>query len=476
MIKKKITCAALLVLMFSCISSAASDTARAVPSDDVIKNEQSSDDNITEKPEEIQVTVADEKLNEAPEPVTEAVVTAPEEKQEQHENRDKEDEPFQNQPEPQSIVRPDDMSGFEGLKTEYVAVQDVVVSEFKKTMYIDDTQNLSATVFPSTATDHDIYYSSSDWSVAKVDKLGKVTAVGSGTCTIGVSCGGKYAGYSLEVKVKTEGISVKSKYIVLKPGDEYSLEAKAVPDKASQSIKYKSQNKEVVTVSENGVLKAVGNGSTSVLITNDDYTMSVNVIVNTEGAADPQNEIKENSTDSQNASADSLAEKIRNSAEEKIVVNNTGKITSEALKALYGTDKTLIVECEDYDIYLNGRDVINADNELSTELNFTETSKGLLVSQKDDKKLPGKISIKLKNDDSAYRYIYLCREDGESYRKLNTLTDRNMFSISSAGEYLITEKKAVSLRISIVWILGAAGVILAMSVIYIFTKRKYWFW
>ena len=84
MIKKKITCAALLVLMFSCISSAASDTARAVPSDDVIKNEQSSDDNITEKPEEIQVTVADEKLNEAPEPVTEAVVTAPEEKQEQH--------------------------------------------------------------------------------------------------------------------------------------------------------------------------------------------------------------------------------------------------------------------------------------------------------------------------------------------------------------------------------------------------------
>ena len=30
--------------------------------------------------------------------------------------------------------------------------------------------------------------------------------------------------------------------------------------------------------------------------------------------------------------------------------------------------------------------------------------------------------------------------------------------------------------INFLWILGGAGVILLLSVIYIFTKKKYWFW
>ena len=48
--------------------------------------------------------------------------------------------------------------------------------------------------------------------------------------------------------------------------------------------------------------------------------------------------------------------------------------------------------------------------------------------------------------------------------------------ISSVGEYLLTEKNMNKFKINIVWVLGAAGVILLMSLIYIFTKKKYWFW
>ena len=152
------------------------------------------------------------------------------------------------------------------------------------------------------------------------------------------------------------------------------------------------------------------------------------------------------------------------------------KISSEVLRELYGTDKKLIIECDGYDIYLNGCDISNAENELFTELDFTETDKGIMLSQSEQYRLPGKISIKLRNSKSDYKYFYMCSNDGKSLRKLNALSGDNTFSINSAGDYLLTTERAESFRINIVWVLGAAGVILLMSVVYIFTKRKYWFW
>lgn len=167
-------------------------------------------------------------------------------------------------------------------ETEYVAVEDIVVSEFKDSMYVDETQNISPTVFPSDATDQRFTYSTSNQSVARIDRLGKITAVGGGTCYVSVECGGLTVSYSLRVKIKTESISVKSRYIVLKPGQQFGLEAKVSPPGASQVIKYKSQDEDVASADENGIITANDNGSTSIVISNEDYTMSVNVIVNTD--------------------------------------------------------------------------------------------------------------------------------------------------------------------------------------------------
>ena len=361
-------------------------------------------------------------------------------------------------------------------ETEYVAVEDIVVSEFKDSMYVDETQNLSPTVFPPDATEQRFTYSTSNQSVARIDRLGKITAVGGGTCYVNVECGGLTVSYSLRVKIKTESISVKSRYIVLKPGQQFGLEARVSPPGASQVIKYKSQNEDIASADENGIITANDNGSTSIVISNEDYTMSVNVIVNTDGKVNADDSKTNDINDSSIKSQDKLAEKIRNSAEETIVASNVKKISSEVLREMYGTDKKLIIECDGYDIYLNGRDISNAENELFTELDFTETDKGIMLSQSEQYRLPGKISIKLRNSKSDYKYFYMCSNDGKSFRKLNALSGDNTFSINSAGDYLLTTERAESFRINIVWVLGAAGVILVMSVVYIFNKRKYWFW
>ncbi|MCQ2464651.1 MAG: Ig-like domain-containing protein [Oscillospiraceae bacterium] len=458
MIKKKITAVILSILVVTGLNISAvtaAENADAVPAD-VMINEDKPEVKDTEKSEPAEENPAvseqpSEKPAEIPVIVTEIV--------------------YRDNPEQISDGLKYDMP-----ETEYIPVQDIVVSEFKDTMFIDETQNMSATVFPATATDSQVSYSSSDRSVAKVDRLGKVTAVGSGSCIISASCGGRYTSFNLTVKVKTEAVSVSSKYIVLKPAQKYELNAKAVPDNAPQSLKYKSQNADVVTVDDKGVLTAVKNGNTSVIITNDDYTMSVNVIVNTDGKADSDEAVKNDAGNQDYGVSDSVAEKIRNSSEETVTVSGVKTITSETLRALYGTDITLVIECDEYDIRIFGRDIVNADHDFSTELDFTENEKGILLNQNKENRLPGKISIKLKDSSAEYRYIYLRGTDGDDLRKLNSVSGKNMFSISSAGEYLISESKAERFRINFIWVIGAAGVILAMTVIYIFTKRKYWFW
>ena len=241
-------------------------------------------------------------------------------------------------------------------------------------------------------------------------------------------------------------------------------------------FQWRAMNEDVASADENGIITANDNGSTSIVISNEDYTMSVNVIVNTDGKVNADDSKANDINDSSIKSQDKLAEKIRNSAEETIVAGNVKKISSEVLRELYGTDKKLIIECDGYDIYLNGRDISNAENELFTELDFTETDKGIMLSQSEQYRLPGKIRIKLRNSKSDYKYFYMCSNDGKTFRKLNALSGDNTFSINSAGDYLLTTERAESFRINIVWVLGAAGVILLMSVVYIFTKRKYWFW
>ena len=65
----------------------------------------------------------------------------------------------------------------EMIEREDIPVEDIEVSDFKSEMYVNDTQSLYATVFPNTATNQTIRYSSSNNAVATVSNGGKITAV-----------------------------------------------------------------------------------------------------------------------------------------------------------------------------------------------------------------------------------------------------------------------------------------------------------
>lgn len=384
--------------------------------------------------------------------------------------------PYQNtNPYPYGNIGMGDYSQPADVTIQEIRVENVVISEFKNEMNIKETQNISATVLPVNATNTTISYVSSNNSVATVDPVGKITAVGKGTCTITAEADGFATNLDLKVKVKTSKISVEKIFVTLKPDQTYQLNAKAVPDDASQFLKYKSNDENIVNVDNNGLVTAKNTGEAMIMISNDDAVISVNIIVNSSDVNKSENVagiINNNNISANNR----IAEKIKNSSENMIVVNNLKNVSSDILKQLYGTDKSLMVECNGYDIIINGRDLKNIENELSTDIEIKEENSGIELLVNGNKGLPGKIKIEFNDKSSNYKYMYIYNNAEGKYEPLNSLISTNSLEIDYSGKYLITNNKLKEFKINILVISVAGSLILVLTGIYIFIKKKYWFW
>ena len=131
-----------------------------------------------------------------------------------------------------------------------------------------NTLTLKATVTPTILTDKSVTWKSSNTKVATVSTGGEVKGVKAGTATI--TCTSKATGFSATCKVtvgyvkldKTEAVIEKTKTLTLTP----TVYPSSLEDK---SVKWKSSNTKVVTVSTAGELKGVKAGTATITCTSN---------------------------------------------------------------------------------------------------------------------------------------------------------------------------------------------------------------
>ena len=129
---------------------------------------------------------------------------------------------------------------------------------------------LLATVSPSNAENQEVWWSSSNSSVASVDN-GFVTAFKAGTATITVETddGGKTATCNVTVVAKeipVTSVSLDQTKIELIEGDEITLTATVKPhDATNKNVTWTSSNESVATV-DNGKITAVKDGSATITV------------------------------------------------------------------------------------------------------------------------------------------------------------------------------------------------------------------
>ncbi len=116
-----------------------------------------------------------------------------------------------------------------------------------------------------------VSWSSSNKKIATVSSAGKITGQKPGTCTITAKCKGKK--YSCKVTVKPIKLSKTS--VKLARGKTVKLKVTG----GSGSIKWKTSNKKVATVSSKGLVKSVEPGTCYISITRNGYTKKCKIKV-----------------------------------------------------------------------------------------------------------------------------------------------------------------------------------------------------
>ena len=129
---------------------------------------------------------------------------------------------------------------------------------------------------PENATDKSVVWESGNESAATVSQEGLVTAVGEGKATITVKTNDGGFSASCEVTVNKKVIAVTSVVLgntelTLVEGEEEKLAVAVTPENATdKSVVWESGNESVATVSQEGLVTAVGEGKATITVKTND--------------------------------------------------------------------------------------------------------------------------------------------------------------------------------------------------------------
>lgn len=134
-----------------------------------------------------------------------------------------------------------------------------------------NTYKMKVTVFPLSATNKTVTYTSNNKSVVTVDKTGTVKAVGSGTATVTAkSSNGKTVKCKFTVKIpkiEVSKVTLNKSTLSLNVGDTQQLTATINPSNATnKNIEWQSNNTSVATVSSTGKVTAKKVGTATILV------------------------------------------------------------------------------------------------------------------------------------------------------------------------------------------------------------------
>ena len=157
-----------------------------------------------------------------------------------------------------------------------IKVTGVTVGPSTATVVIGNTVTLVASIIPYNATNQNVSWSSSDSSIASVDKNGVVTGIKEGTAVITVTTedGGYTATSTVTVEkssvVPVTGVKLDKTTASIAVGETVTLTATVLPsDATNKNITWSTSNSKVATVS-NGVVKAVAAGNATITVTTED--------------------------------------------------------------------------------------------------------------------------------------------------------------------------------------------------------------
>ena len=136
---------------------------------------------------------------------------------------------------------------------------------------VNQTITLEPIITPSNATFKSVGFESSDPSIATVDANGVVKGFKAGQVTITATTKRNNIKASVVVNVNvihSTGVSLNTTNLSMNLNETYTLTADVKPSNATdKTVNFKSDNPSIATVDNNGIIKAIGKGTTTIIVT-----------------------------------------------------------------------------------------------------------------------------------------------------------------------------------------------------------------
>lgn len=180
------------------------------------------------------------------------------------------------------VILPVFLALITGCDKKETAITGLSIDQTDISLTEGETCLLVATLSPAGA-DGIISWSSKDNSIATVDDTGTVTAMAEGTTTVTAAAGGYTAACTVTVAKKVipvESITLSQESAELSIGETLQLTVNILPENASSpTLTWNSDNTDIVTVDETGLLTAISSGETAVTATVGDISATCMVTV-----------------------------------------------------------------------------------------------------------------------------------------------------------------------------------------------------
>ena len=144
---------------------------------------------------------------------------------------------------------------------------------------VGDSIRLTGLLYPEYAADT-IQWKSSNLEIATISYDGLVKAVSPGKTTITAICGKVSSTCELNVQaIKAEKITLSKEQVSLNQSDTIKIVASVFPNKGTDKVKWSSSDLKVATVSDEGIVTAIGAGKVTITATCGEISATCEVTV-----------------------------------------------------------------------------------------------------------------------------------------------------------------------------------------------------
>ncbi len=169
------------------------------------------------------------------------------------------------------------------IKVNPIIAKDILLDDLSLTLTIGDVYTLNYSIAPVNTTYKNVTWSSSNESIVQVSSEGDITAIGVGACSITVSIDNSSVSASCDVVVEPihlNSIELNNSNLEIKVGHSSDLDVTYDPENATdKTVSWLSTDVSIATVTNEGVIDAISEGTTIVTAISNDGGLEVKCTV-----------------------------------------------------------------------------------------------------------------------------------------------------------------------------------------------------